>query len=281
MIRWGILGVGVAGRARARAIADDPRASLGSGFRGRPEEVGLRPAGSVGAVLADADAVAVCAPDEEHPALVEAALRAGCHVVCEFPLAPSVAEAERLLALARDAGRVLHVEHIELLGGAACWLRDRKPAVLEGSLSFTSRRVGAPVALGNLARLHRVVDVLGLPDALRVSARAPGRLCGALRFGEAVVSLDFHLAEGLSRRTRLVLQTPEGRLEQDNRTVTLDGAPVTLPEVGGLFLADQLHATARILDGAPPYLPDARLLAVLALVEALEQAPLGVWVAAP
>lgn len=44
----------------------------------------------------DIDAVHVCTPNATHFSLVEAALRAGKHVVCEKPLATSAAEAARL-----------------------------------------------------------------------------------------------------------------------------------------------------------------------------------------
>jgi hypothetical protein len=278
MIRWGILGVGVAGQARARAIRDDPRAVAGMGYRGAPTSVGFQSASSAAEVIAGSDAVAVCAPDAHHPELVEAALLAGCHVLCEFPLAPTAAEARRLLALAARSGRVLHVEHIELLGGAARFWRARQPQILSGRLSFTSSRSGTPPALGNLARLHRIIDAVGLPTALRVDCRGPGVLQGALRFGRAEVALDFRFAADLPRVTELTLQTAEATLSQHNRAVTVDGQPVPLDPVGGLFLADQLHASARILDGTPPYLSDERLVAALSLVEALDLSPLHDWV---
>ena len=277
MIRWGVIGVGIAGRARARALAADPRATPVLGYRGSPEAVGLEAAPSAAAVIAAVDAVAICAPDEAHPALVEAALRAGKHVVCEFPLAATARDARRLLDLARQQGTVLHVEHIELLGGAAQWLRAHAPQPTAGLIGFTSARASAPIAIGNLARVHRIMDVLGAPDALRIDLRAPKALQGALRFGGVEIALDFRFAPGLPRETRLRLDTPQGTVAQHNRTITLDGTPVALPQTGGLFAADQRHATARILDGAPPYVSEARLIAALALVEALDHAPLGAW----
>ena len=52
-------------------------------------------------------AALVLAPPVHHEALTLACLRAGLHVLCEKPLAPTVAAAERMLAAARAAGRVL------------------------------------------------------------------------------------------------------------------------------------------------------------------------------
>lgn len=54
------------------------------------------------------DIVAVCVRVPEHARLVTAALEAGKHVYCEWPLARDTAEAERLLAAARAAG-VVHL----------------------------------------------------------------------------------------------------------------------------------------------------------------------------
>jgi predicted dehydrogenase len=53
------------------------------------------------------DAVVICAPPNVHRELTEAALFAGAHVLCEKPLALSVAEAEEVLLAAEKADRVL------------------------------------------------------------------------------------------------------------------------------------------------------------------------------
>jgi len=64
-------------------------------------------------VLADpaVGAVAIATPAATHFDLVRAALEAGKHVLVEKPLTPSVAEGEKLAALARDAGLVLMCDH--------------------------------------------------------------------------------------------------------------------------------------------------------------------------
>ena len=272
-VRWGVIGVGRAGAARARAILADPESVGAGGIRGRPEEVGLPRAEGVPALLASCDAVAICSPDHTHPALARRALEAGCHVVCEFPLAATAAEAAALLALARDRGRVLHVEHIELLSGAARWWRAQDLSrPVTGRLSFTSARADASPALGNLARLHRIVDILGLPSAVEVAERTAHGLSGQLRFADgSAVALDFRFAPGLPRRTALALAEPGGRERvQVNGAVWVDGQAQETPRVGGLFAADHAAAMGRILCGAPPYVSDARLLDVLGLVEQLE-----------
>jgi predicted dehydrogenase len=84
--------VGVAGRtaAAARKFAD------GLGIE--------RATGNYQDLLADADidAVHICAPNALHAPMANAAMQAGKHVLCEKPLASSVAEAEGMLALAQQ-----------------------------------------------------------------------------------------------------------------------------------------------------------------------------------
>ncbi|GAA3338678.1 hypothetical protein GCM10020358_19590 [Amorphoplanes nipponensis] len=53
------------------------------------------------------DAVVIAAPARLHADLVVAAARAGKHVFCEKPMALSLADADRAIAAARDAGVVL------------------------------------------------------------------------------------------------------------------------------------------------------------------------------
>ncbi len=286
-LRWGIVGLGLAGRARARAMAEDPRAVPVLGFRGDPAAVGLPVADSLQALLAaDIDAVAICAPDRTHPELVAAALEAGKHVLCEFPLAGSAAQAAALFDRAEAAGRVLHVEHIELLGPQAAFVRDhaRGRQIQGGSCRFTSRpRTGIfSLAHANIARLHRILDALGPPDDVAVFERDPDSLWAQLSWpgnpehytGEARIDLHFKQEEGASRRFEMVLDFAGASLTCLDRTVLVQGLPVALPPGPGLFLADQLEASAEILDGQPPTVGRAAVLRALALADRLDQDPL-------
>jgi predicted dehydrogenase len=51
------------------------------------------------------DLLAVLAPPSEHFALTALGLRAGCHVLCEKPFMPTLAEAEQVCRLGREAKR--------------------------------------------------------------------------------------------------------------------------------------------------------------------------------
>jgi len=81
---------------------------------------------AVDKMLAEAkpEVVAVCTPVASHAGLVKAALEAGAHVLCEKPLAASVAEAEEIVALAQKRERRLFVDHTFVYTGAVRWIRD-------------------------------------------------------------------------------------------------------------------------------------------------------------
>jgi predicted dehydrogenase len=72
----------------------------------------------------EVDAVVIATPIFTHHGLARAALEAGKHVVVEKPLAPSVAEAEELAALATRQGRVLMVDHTFVYTNAVAKMRE-------------------------------------------------------------------------------------------------------------------------------------------------------------
>jgi predicted dehydrogenase len=57
------------------------------------------------------DFVDICTPPSSHAALVEQALHAGLHVLCEKPLVARMADARLVAAAAERAGRVVHAVH--------------------------------------------------------------------------------------------------------------------------------------------------------------------------
>ncbi len=57
------------------------------------------------------DAVDVCLPTPHHEPAVVKALKAGYHVICEKPMAPSVEATERMIAVSRKTGRLFSVAH--------------------------------------------------------------------------------------------------------------------------------------------------------------------------
>jgi predicted dehydrogenase len=115
-VRIGIVGLGSVGRTHARALARIEGVELVavSGGAGTDlAELGWPDAErtSHGALLArtDLDLVAICGPSALHAQQAIAALRAGSNVVVEKPLALTVADAEAVVATARETGRLVSV----------------------------------------------------------------------------------------------------------------------------------------------------------------------------
>ncbi len=282
MLRWGVIGVGSAGTARVKAIKADPRATLVAGYRGDPRGAGIPAARSIQHLVEAVDAVAVCTPDVTHPDIVRGCLSAGRHVVVEFPLAGTTKVARDLFDLAGRRGKVLHVEHIELLGGAARFLREAAQGrtLVGGAVRFVgARRRGIyGIAHANIARLHRLVDAIGLPEAVQVAERGPRYLVGSMQYPDAEVRLDLRQADDEPRSTSIELRFADGNLRQKDRKVFQDERPVDLPALPPLFVQDQLAATARILDGADAYCSDTRVIEIISLADALVRAsPGGGW----
>ncbi|HEY6779447.1 MAG TPA: Gfo/Idh/MocA family oxidoreductase [Thermoleophilaceae bacterium] len=121
-VRVGVVGLGSWGPNLARNFDRLPGAELRWICDGS-EEARTRWSAAFGAARAtgelddlladpDLDAVVVATDVPSHAALAERALAAGKHCFVEKPLAVSVADAERVVAAAAAAGRVLMVGHL-------------------------------------------------------------------------------------------------------------------------------------------------------------------------
>ena len=107
-----IVGAGIVARYHAQAIAQAAGARLVAVSRSdaakaaeASAEFGVPCETSVAALLArpDVDAVAICTPSGQHAEHAIAALRAGKHVLVEKPMALTLADADAMIAAAREA----------------------------------------------------------------------------------------------------------------------------------------------------------------------------------
>ena len=116
-----IIGCGWAGRRHAQACAelgvqvawavdvDDQRAASLPGYPGR-----ARVATDYAVALSDpaVDAVDICLPHSLHAQVAVEAAAAGKHILCEKPMAASLAEADRMIEAADRAGVVLMIAEV-------------------------------------------------------------------------------------------------------------------------------------------------------------------------
>jgi biliverdin reductase len=267
------VGLGRAGAARVRAAESAGPFALRAIVSRRRE---LSTA-SWAEVLARSDiaAVAICTENALHAALADEALRAGKHVLVEFPLAIRASDYEELYRLAAERERVLHEEHIELLtpthrawrallaartapvqsaviesrGGLAGWIGDPERA---GFASFAG-----------IARLHLLDDLFG-PLALR-------GVC--FRRDERSLALDVEFLGARGEALRWQHRRAEGLTHHTQLRVEAEGGALALPRVppmGALFAEDAALFAAAIARGAPDAVDVARNLRCAHLAQAIE-----------
>lgn len=153
-IRVGLVGTGYAARVRVEALQADKRSHpllvashSSAGYKNAEafaETHGLQALENWQQLVVEGaiDVVVVATVSALHGEVVEAALTAGKHVVVEYPLSLNLAQAQRLVRLAAERQRLLHVEHIELLGGLHIAMKKHLPDV--GVPTYVSYRTINP-----------------------------------------------------------------------------------------------------------------------------------------
>ena len=292
VLRFGIVGAGWVARdfvlpAMFAADGVEPIASFDAAGARLP---GLPAAASLTELLRHVDAVYVATPNDVHADVVEAAARAGCAVLCEKPLAATLAQAERLAAAVREHGvpyatafdqrhHPAHVALRELIADGrlgtvtaarivyACWLGPdfapdnwrADPARAGGGalmdlaphgLDLVSVMVGEPLEDVLALRQHRV-HPYPVEDGAVLCARTAG---GVL----ATLHVAYNHPEHLPRRRLEVVGTGGLAVATDTMgqdpggTLTVDGEPVAFDAAASPF-ARQLEAfAAAVLDGRAP-----------------------------
>ncbi len=135
------------------------------------------------------DMVYVASPNSIHYSQTKAALLAGKHVICEKPFAPTVAEVDELVALAKEKQLLLfeaittaHHPHyafvkenlpklgkLKAVSANFCQFSSRYPALLAGKVSPVLNHAFAGGALMdiNLYNVHFVAGLFGAPKSVR------------------------------------------------------------------------------------------------------------------
>jgi predicted dehydrogenase len=146
-VRLAVVGVGHLGRKHVRVAARVPGITLvgiHDHHAGRAEAIAREEGVSVLSgpeeVAARAEAVVIATPTASHRSLAGYFLERGVDVLVEKPIAAASADAEALVALAREKKRILEVGHVERYNPAvdAVLGRVSVPLFIEG------HRLGAP-----------------------------------------------------------------------------------------------------------------------------------------
>ncbi|MGD9647636.1 MAG: Gfo/Idh/MocA family oxidoreductase [Pirellulales bacterium] len=229
MIRVGIVGIGFMGMihylawqrvrgAKVAAISTRDKKRLAGDWRGIQGNFG--PAGTqmdlarvrryaeVGELLADPeiDLVDICLPPALHERVACAALAAGKHVLCEKPIALSLAEAEAMRRAAEKARRLLLVAHVlpffpEFAAALKLVQGGRHGSLLGGHFQriisdplwikdfYDPRAVGGPVVDLHIHDAHFIRLLAGMPQAVASTGRLRGDVV-------EFVNTQFHYGDG-------------------------------------------------------------------------------------
>ncbi len=184
-LRGGVIGAGVFGGYHANQYARLPGVRLSAVLDTHPDRasaiatpLGGKAFSDLAAFLEAVDVVTVASPATFHAEHALAALAAGKSVYIEKPIATSVADGERVRALAVAKGLVVACGHQERVGFRAMGLLDipEQPLLLEalrhGPPSERSRDVSAILDL----MVHDIDLALCLSSADPVTAEGEGRL---------------------------------------------------------------------------------------------------------
>lgn len=144
MVNIGIIGCGKIAQVRhIPEYAANPQAKLAAYYdlnAARAAELAKKYGGkayaSVDELLADPtiDAVSVCTSNVTHAEITIAALKAGKHVLCEKPMATTLADCEAMVQTARETGRKLMIGQNQRLAKAHVRARELIAAGLIGEI---------------------------------------------------------------------------------------------------------------------------------------------------
>ena len=144
-MRAGVIGTGSLGRHHARILTEIPSVEV-AGFVDASDAnasqientLKLKRYESVAALAKDIDCAVVATPTTTHYEVAAELLAAGCDVMIEKPITPSVEEAQRLIELAAKRDRILQVGHTERYNPAIAAIAD----LVHGTRYFEAERLG-------------------------------------------------------------------------------------------------------------------------------------------
>ncbi|MDZ8187643.1 MAG: Gfo/Idh/MocA family oxidoreductase [Nostoc sp. ChiSLP02] len=250
----------------------------------------------------DIDLVVICTVNRDHGAIARAALTNGKHVIVEYPLSLDVAEAEELIALAKTQQKLLHVEHLELLGGVHQALKQNLAKIGEvfyvrystinpqnpapRKWTYNHELFGFPL-IGALSRLHRLTDLFGKVFSVNCHQRYwqteseyyQSCLCiSQLSFNSGLLAqVIYGKGETLWQSERkFEVHGEKGGLVFDGDTgLFIQPGETTNIEVGprrGLFAKDTIMVLDHLFNGTPLYVTPEESLYALKIADAAQRA---------
>ncbi|PZO35797.1 MAG: glycosyl transferase family 2 [Pseudanabaena frigida] len=310
-LRVGIVGSGFVAKLRAEILSQDGRTQVVA-IAGNPEKTkaiaqelaipNVHQYWSELVVRSDIDLVVVCNVNRDHATVVSQALRSGKHVIVEYPLSFNLAEAEELVNLAKQNKLMLHVEHIELLGGVHQLVMEHlskigNPFYARYSTKGPQRPApekwtyqpdlfGFPLTAA-VSRLNRIVVLFGKVKAVSCQLRYSGDnlprqftscVCNAqLQFENGVLAdISYSKGENFWQPERImelqgsqgaiIFSGDKGKLITANEETELEAGTTR-----GLFKKDTENVLSHLFNGTQIYTNHESILHSLAVANAAEK----------
>jgi biliverdin reductase len=307
ILRVGLIGTGYAAKLRAQALQQDPRTHLvGISGHTRDKTAALAQAYQMEIIDSwqelvareDIDLVVICTINSEHGNITHAALNHNKHVIVEYPLSLDVKQAEKLIALAKTKQKLLHVEHIEVLGG---WYQTLKQNIDQlGHLFYVRQSTVKPEHpaprkwtyhheqfgfpfMAALSRLHRLTSLLGEVFSVNCHQRYWETETNYYQTCICVAQLCFQnglLAQVIYGKGETLWQ-PERKLEisgeqggliiDGNQAILIQAEKTTVIDIGtrrGLFAQDTTMVLDHLFQGTPLYVKPEQSLYTLKVADA-------------
>ena len=302
-IQVGIVGTGYAAKRRAETFIEDERSQVYGVTGYTPENVAdFCQTYDVSAyenwqdlvTNENLDLVVICNANHLHGKVTKLALENNKNVIIEYPLSLDYKEASELLELAKKKEKLLHIEHIEILGGMHRAVQKYLPRigkVFYGRYQTIDRKDPAPVKWtfnkqlfgfpfkAALPRIHRFTHLFGEVKSVNCHHQYwdiekenyyHACLCDAQLLFKNGLIVDLIYGKGdifsASDRTfelygetgKIIFEGIEGKL------ITSEGTePIELESRRGLFALDTRMVLDHLFDSKPLYIkPESSIYAL-------------------
>jgi predicted dehydrogenase len=233
LIRTAVIGVGYLGRFHAQKYASLPNSQLvgvadpsSTARSAAAAEFGIATHADYRDLLGAVDAVSIVTPTPLHFEVAKAFLQSGASVLVEKPMTVTVAEGESLIEIARQAGRILQVGHLERFNAAVQAVQPTLtvPRFVESARLAPFKHRGTEVDVVLDLMIHDIDLILSIVRSPVVSVDAIGSSVFSNEIDIANARLRF--ANGCvanATASRISLKTERKlRLFQDDAYISVD-----------------------------------------------------------
>lgn len=240
-IKCAVIGVGYLGRFHAQKYAMLPNVEL-VGVCDRNQEACNAVARelSVSAfydyhdLFGKVDAVSIAATTNQHYAIAKECLVAGLHVLIEKPITETVAQANELIALAKEHGVKLQVGHLERFNSARLALEEYldKPLFIESQrlAPFKPRGTDVNVILDLMIHDIDIIQAIVKSPIVHIDAQGSPILSKAIDIANARITFANHCVANITasrisfkmeRKTRIFQQDSYISIDYQNKEFAL------------------------------------------------------------